>query len=113
MKILKQIKKEKKIVYFGRIHPHKNLNLLIDSFIEANLDSNWKLYIYGIPDDENYLSELSLKIKDLQNVFIKEPIFGSEKIKEMNTAWMNVLLSKSEVLSSYQFWKLQIMVYQL
>ena len=34
---LKTDKKEKKIVYFGRIHPHKNLNLLIDSFIEANL----------------------------------------------------------------------------
>ena len=31
---------------------------------------------------KNYLSELSLKIKDLQNVFIKDPIFGSEKIKQ-------------------------------
>ena len=108
---LKTDKKEKKIVYFGRIHPHKNLNLLIDSFIEANLDSNWKLYIYGIPDDENYLSELSLKLK-IFKMLLKSQFLDLKRLRKMNTAWMNVLLSKSEVLS-YQFWKLQIMAYQL
>ena len=95
----KILNKKKKIVYFGRIHPHKNLELLIDSFINSNLQSNWELDIYGIPDDDNYFKKISSKIADLKNISIKKPIFGNEKIQVMKSAWLNVLLSKSEVLS--------------
>lgn len=89
----------KTFVFFGRIHPIKNLELMIDSFKKSKLDESWKLHIYGIHDDEKYLSKLKKKIKNYKNIEIKEPIFGTEKQKVLNSSWANILLSKSEVLS--------------
>ena len=86
-------------VYFGRIHPIKNLILMIEAFDGANLPANWKLNIYGIRDDENYYSQLIELIKNKDNIFIKEPVFGKEKLKILSSSWANILLSKSEVLS--------------
>ena len=54
-------------MYFGRIHPHKNLDLIIKAFKESNLNDKWKLKIYGIQDDEKYFHEL------------KESLIGSDK----------------------------------
>ena len=90
---------KKTFVFFGRIHPIKNLELMIDSFKESKLDDAWKLHIYGIDDDENYLLKLKRMIKDHDNIEIKKPIFGNEKQKVLNSSWANILLSKSEVLS--------------
>tara|TARA_A100001015_G_scaffold236431_1_gene268601 strand:- start:685 stop:3003 length:2319 start_codon:yes stop_codon:yes gene_type:complete len=86
-------------VFFGRVHPIKNLDLMIDAFKESKLDEAWKLHIYGIDDDEKYLLKLKKKIKNYKNIEIKEPIFGTEKQKVLNSSWANILLSKSEVLS--------------
>ena len=98
-KDIKQTIKKKKIVYFGRIHPHKNLHLVIESFIKANLTNDWSLELYGIRDDENYFKELNKLIKNYSQIKIMEPIFGEEKQKIMKEAWLNILISKSEVLS--------------
>lgn len=89
----------KTFVFFGRIHPIKNLELMIDSFKSAKLNTEWKLHIYGIDDDERYLAKLKNLIKHNENIEIKNPIFGDEKQKIINTSWANILLSKSEVLS--------------
>jgi glycosyltransferase involved in cell wall biosynthesis len=89
----------KTFVFFGRIHPIKNLELMIDAFKLANLDDSWKLHIYGIDDDKKYLLNLKEKIKNLHNIEIKNPIFGNNKQKILNSSWANILLSKSEVLS--------------
>ena len=89
----------KTFVFFGRIHPIKNLELMIESFKKANLEKNWKLHIYGIDDDEIYLSKLKKMIENNDNIEIKKPIFGNEKQKVLNSSWSNILLSKSEVLS--------------
>lgn len=93
------IKKEKKIVFFGRIHPHKNIDIMIDAFIKSNLSDDWSLEIYGIRDDENYYQKLKNKIKNKVKINIFEPIFEKEKQLKMSSAWLNILLSKSEVLS--------------
>jgi glycosyltransferase involved in cell wall biosynthesis len=93
------LKKKKVLTYFGRIHPHKNIDLLIDSFIEANLSSDWKLEIYGIGDDVNYLKKIKIKAQNFKNINIYPPIFGKKKIEKMSSAWLNILVSKSEVLS--------------
>ena len=61
--VFNKIEKKKRFVYFGRVHPHKNLSLLIESFEAANLDDNWSLEIYGIKDDENYFRFLKDKTK--------------------------------------------------
>jgi glycosyltransferase involved in cell wall biosynthesis len=91
--------KKKKLVYFGRIHPHKNLHLVIKSFIKANLPKDWTLELYGIRDDENYFIELNNLIADHSQIRIMEPIFGEKKQQIMKEAWLNILVSKSEVLS--------------
>ena len=98
-KNIDQNDKKKKMVYFGRIHPHKNLHLVIKSFIKANLSNDWSLELYGIRDDEKYFIELNKLIKDYPHIRIMEPIFGEEKQQIMKKAWLNILISKSEVLS--------------
>ena len=92
-------KKLKKFVYFGRIHPHKNVELLINSFDQSNLDSEWSLEIYGIRDDEVYYKKLQKLIKHKKNIKIFNPVFGKERQDIMSSAWANILVSKSEVLS--------------
>lgn len=96
---ISNIKKKKKIVYFGRIHPHKNIHLVINSFLKANLDNEWILEIYGIKDDSNYFNYLNKIIGKNNQIKIKEPVFGLEKQKIMSESWLNILVSKSEVLS--------------
>jgi len=91
--------KKKNMVYFGRIHPHKNIHLMIQAFLNANLNSDWSLEIYGIRDDEKYYTKLKKIIKPYSNIKIKDPVFGNEKQNIMQEAWINILVSKSEVLS--------------
>ncbi len=98
-KDIEKTEKKKKLVYFGRIHPHKNLHLVIKSFIKANLTNDWTLELYGIRDDEKYFKELNKLIKNYSQIKIMEPIFGEQKQKIMKEAWLNILISKSEVLS--------------
>ena len=92
-------KLNKTFVFFGRLHPIKNLELMIQSFMMANLSNEWKLHIYGIEDDQAYLSKLKNLIKKNDNIEIKKPIFGNDKQAVLRSSWANILLSKSEVLS--------------
>ena len=75
------------------------MELVIDSFISSNISNEWRLEIYGIRDDENYYDKLKKKIQNYSNIQIKDPIFGLEKQKIMKESWLNILVSKSEVLS--------------
>ena len=71
---------EKKFVFFGRIHPHKNILLLIDLFIKSSLMKNgWSLEIYGIKDDENYLNKIKNRIINYPKIKILKPVFGKKK----------------------------------
>lgn len=91
---------KKKFVFFGRIHPHKNILLLIDIFIKSNLmNDGWLLEIYGIKDDENYLNKIKSKTINYPNIKILNPVFGKKKASIIRKAWVNILISKSEVLS--------------
>ena len=87
------------MVYFGRIHPHKNVHLMIIAFLKLNLNKNWKLEIYGIRDDEKYYQKLKNLIGNSNQIVIKRPVFGEKKQDIMREAWVNILVSKSEVLS--------------
>ena len=91
--------KKKQIIYLGRIHPHKNIDLLVAAFIKANLSDEWKLKIYGIRDDDFYHNKITRMIENEQNIKIFDPIFDEEKQELMNSSWVNILVSKSEVLS--------------
>jgi glycosyltransferase involved in cell wall biosynthesis len=89
----------KRFVFFGRIHSIKNIDLMITAFINANLNNEWELVIYGIPDDLIYEKKLKENIKNIKNVRIEEPVFGNKKNEILRSSWANLLLSKSEVLS--------------
>ncbi len=95
----KSYNKKKQFVYFGRIHPHKNIDLVIKAFKDAKLDNDWELKIYGIHDDNKYLNLLKKLIGSDTRIKILEPIFDEQKRAVLNESWLNVLLSKSEVLS--------------
>lgn len=95
----KDIEKKKNIIFLGRIHPHKNLDLIIDSFNLAKLDQSWKLKIYGLKDDLQYMKHIKKKISLSKNIFLLKPIFDQKKFKVMNSSWLNILVSESEVLS--------------
>ena len=73
--------------------------MLIESFIQANLSSEWKLEIYGIGDDTVYFDKIKSQILNIKNIKLYQPIFGKKKIEKMSSAWLNILVSKSEVLS--------------
>ncbi len=96
---LQSLKKKKQFVYFGRIHPHKNIDLIIKAFKNAKLEEDWSLKIYGINDDNKYLNLLKNLIGSDTRIQILEPIFGIEKQTVLSNSWMNILVSKSEVLS--------------
>ncbi len=100
-KVEKSLKK--KISYFGRFSPHKNLELVIDSFLDANLNNDWKLFIYGIDDDPSYKLYIKKLIKERdknKKIKIKEPIFDKKKkFQKISESYLNILMSKSEILS--------------
>lgn len=90
---------KKIFTFFGRIHPHKNIEYIIYLFTKSKLPKDCYLYIYGINDDLEYLEKLKKLIQVNKNIKIFRPVFGNRKLKIMNSAWVNILLSKSEVLS--------------
>lgn len=91
---------EKVFVFFGRIHPHKNVLEMIKIFIKSDLIKHgWKFEIYGIRDDINYLKKIEKFILKFPEIKICNPVFGSEKSEIISRSWANVLISKSEVLS--------------
>ncbi len=96
---IESLPKKKQFVYFGRIHPHKNIDLIIEAFKSSNLNDDWKLKIYGIKDDPKYLNKLQRLIGSDSRIEINEPIFAEEKQTILNNSWLNILVSKSEVLS--------------
>ena len=100
IEIEKQSNHKKTFVFFGRIHPHKNIIQMMKLFIESNLiEKGWTFEIYGIPDDQNYLSQIKKIKSNYPQIKILEPVFGIQKAKIMNRSWANILISKSEVLS--------------
>jgi len=93
------IKEEEKIVlYLGRIHRIKGIDILVKAFasVVKELD-NVKLAIVG-PDD-GYLNELRILIKALKmenNVLITGPLYGKDKLEAYVDAEVYVLPSRYE-----------------
>ena len=91
---------EKLILFIGRIHEIKGLDLLIDAcsdLIHSVNDGPIKLAIVG-PDD-GFLSELEEKIKEYSledNVIITGPLFNEEKHEALVDCDLFVMPSKYE-----------------
>lgn len=91
--------KEKIVLYLGRIHKIKGIDILVKAFANVikKLDSV-RLVVVG-PDD-GYLSELQALIKALRiedNVLITGPLYGWDKLKAYVDADVYVLPSRYEI----------------
>jgi glycosyltransferase involved in cell wall biosynthesis len=89
---------EKIILYLGRIHRIKGIDILVKAFsnIVGKLDG-FKLVIVG-PDD-GYLAELETLIKGMKmsgNVLILDPLYGRDKLEAYVDAEVFVLPSRYE-----------------
>jgi len=86
---------QKIILYLGRIHKIKGLDLLLKAFIDVSRNlNNVKLVIVG-PDD-GYLYSIKRLIADLgisSNVLFTGPLYGREKLKAYVDADVYVLPS--------------------
>ena len=88
------IKKNKKILYLGRIHPVK----CIENLILAIKNTSINLEIIGFAE-KKYLEKIKnlIKINNIKNVYIKKPIYNIiEKIQIYDSAEIYVLPSKRE-----------------
>lgn len=99
-KVNKLAKEEGKILFFGRISPIKNLEVLITAFSKIE-DQKIKLEIVG-PAEERYSLQLKKLVAELQltkRVIFSKPVYNlMEKIKKIDSAKIFVLPSKREAM---------------
>ena len=93
-----KIKEQHKIIYTGRISPIKDIETIILSIPYIN-DKNIKIEFYGPAEKQylNFLKKLSKSLK-IENriIFINKFYNASEQIKELDSAKLFILASKSE-----------------
>lgn len=89
-------KNEKIILYLGRIHHIKGLDLLVDAFANLTEEMDDIRLVLAGPDD-GFLAHLKSQIKDLQledKVVITGPLYDSDKLEVYVDAHVYVLPSR-------------------
>ncbi|TBW30123.1 glycosyltransferase [Gramella sp. KN1008] len=92
------LNKEKTVLFLGRIHPIKGLDILLKSW--KNLGDHtegWQLKLVG-KGDQKYVSSLANIIEkyNIDNIQILDPVYGSDKNVVYQKASIYVLPSYSE-----------------
>ncbi len=95
-----KLKHPKKILFLSRIHPKKGIENLIHAWrlIDEKITNNWIIEIIG-NGESNYIQELQNQIAHGQmqeQIFIKNPVFGKDKINTFREASLFVLPTHSE-----------------
>lgn len=78
-KTVKKKKISKRAIFFSRIHKKKGVENLINAWKKVN-NHDWKLDIYGPPENEKYLNQLISSINKDDRIKIFKPIYNT-KIK--------------------------------
>ncbi|MCM4155366.1 glycosyltransferase [Gramella sp. AN32] len=91
---------EKKILFLSRIHQKKGIENLIEAWsqIPKIVKENWSINIVG-NGEEKYCEELQDLLIDKglsEQIFIKGPMYGEDKLKEYQDADLFVLPTYSE-----------------
>ena len=91
------------VLFVGRVHPSKGIDLLIEAFARADLPSAWRLLIVGPTIDPAYCARLQRVIASHprgDRIQFKGPVWDpAEKYALMRDAWVTVLPSHTEVIS--------------
>ena len=92
-------KTRRRLLFLGRIHPKKGLDLLLPAWAGLGpIRKNWELVIAG-PDEQGYLSEVKVMAGALdiqQGVRFTGPVIGDGKNALLHSADLFVLPSYSE-----------------
>jgi glycosyltransferase involved in cell wall biosynthesis len=90
----------KKILFLSRIHQKKGIEFLIEAWSKLDIQTRegWIIEIIG-NGDLNYINALKKNVINLglgSQIFIKDPVFGKEKIRAFREASLFVLPTFSE-----------------
>jgi glycosyltransferase involved in cell wall biosynthesis len=92
---------DKQILFLGRLHPKKGIELLIKAFSNIPEKQGWKLVISGPEDYPNYLASL-INLSNTSGVSdytkFTGPVWGQEKEALIKNSWIMVVPSYSEVI---------------
>mgnify|MGYP006075001051 CR=1 FL=1 len=91
---------KKKIVYFGRIHKKKGIDILLEAInaLPSNFFEKFQFEITG-PGEKKYVNFIKKKIESLnlnKKVVLNKPIFRESKIKYLSSADVFILPSFEE-----------------
>lgn len=96
----KVLRPTKTILFLGRLHPIKGVDLLIEAFAASSLDLEWELLIAGpeeIPEFATKLKQMAKKAAPRRIRFLGH-CSGDEKRRLLASAWVLAAPSHSEVI---------------
>ena len=91
----------RRLVFLGRLHPVKGVDLLIEAFGKALLDDDWELIIAGPEEVSAYTAQLKAQSRNCPraaHIHFIGPLYGAEKEKLLRSAWAVVAPSRTEVI---------------
>lgn len=95
----KQAKKRKRLLFLGRLHPKKGIDLLLQSWATLREQHpDWEIIVAG-PDEGGYLAtlqELVTRLNLQDSVSFPGSVTGSEKVRLFKSADLFALTSHSE-----------------
>jgi len=94
----KSSKQLRRLLFLGRIHPKKAVDLLLHAWAKLEKQySDWELHIVG-PDNIGYLSKMQALAEELKikRMTFPGPVYGSEKRRAYLSADLYVLPTHSE-----------------
>jgi len=89
------------VVFVGRFHPKKGVELLIQAFARARLSSEWRLVLAGPPGPDWYMRRILLQIQRsgiAGRVQVLGPVSGLAKWRLYRSAFVVAVPSFSEVI---------------
>lgn len=93
--------RSRSILFLGRVEASKGVDILISSFAQARIDIDWSLDIVGPVWSDAYMEHLKSIVAQsglANRVSFHAPVFGDEKNKLLEQAWVMAVPSHSEAM---------------
>ena len=95
-----QNERDKTILFLGRIEPKKGVDILLHAFARAKISKEWSVDVVGPAWSDTFLSGLKAIVDECglgERVRFHGPLYGEEKRKLIDSAWVLAVPSHSEV----------------